>query len=48
VAGAVFVGVGLYQGYRGVTKDFLEDAKTEQMSRGVRAWIKLIGGFGRV
>jgi hypothetical protein len=45
-AGAVFVGVGLYQGYRGVTKDFLEDAKTEQMSPGVRTWIKWIGVCG--
>ena len=31
-AGGVFLGVALYQGYKGITKKFLEDSKTEQMS----------------
>jgi Domain of Unknown Function (DUF1206) len=48
VAGAVLIGIGLYQGYRGVSKDFLEDSKTEQMSRRVRSWIKWIGSFGHI
>ena len=46
IAGAVFVGVGLYQGYRGVSKDFLDDSKTEQMSPAVRRWIKWVGTVG--
>jgi len=45
-AGAVLIGVGLYQGYRGITKDFLADSKTEQMGSGTRRWIKWIGTFG--
>jgi Domain of Unknown Function (DUF1206) len=46
IAGAVLIGVGLYQGYRGVTHDFLEDSKTEEMSPRVRSWITWIGTFG--
>ena len=48
IAGAVLIGVGLYQGYRGVTKDFLKDSKTEQMSPRVREWIEWIGSFGHL
>jgi Domain of Unknown Function (DUF1206) len=48
VAGAVFVGVGLYQGYRGISKDFLKDSKTEEMSRRVKRWIEWIGTFGHL
>lgn len=47
-AGAVLIGVGLYQGYRGVSRDFLKDSKTEQMSPGVRKWIEWIGTFGQL
>jgi fumarate reductase subunit D len=46
--GAVLIGIGLYQGYRGLSKDFLKDSKTEQMSPGVRNWIEWIGGFGHL
>ncbi len=46
IAGLVFIGVALYQGYRGLTKDFLGDAKTEQMGRLTRAWIGWIGLVG--
>src|SRR5580765_7099265 len=35
IAGAVMIGVGLYQGYLALTRDFLENAKVEQMSRRV-------------
>jgi len=45
-AGLAFIGVALFQGYRGVTKDFLEDAKTENMSPATRAWIGWIGLVG--
>jgi fumarate reductase subunit D len=48
IAGAVLIGVGLYQGYRGLSKDFLKDAKTEQMSVRVRSWIEWIGTFGHL
>jgi hypothetical protein len=48
IAGAVLVGVGLYQGYRGLSKDFLKDSKTEQMSPQVRKWIEWIGTFGHL
>jgi hypothetical protein len=48
IAGAVLIGVGLYQGYRGISKDFLKDSKTEQMSPRMRTWIKWIGSFGHL
>lgn len=48
IAGAVLIGIGLYQGYRGLSKDFLEDSKTEQMSARVRHWIEWIGTFGHL
>jgi len=47
-AGAVMVGVGLYQGYRGASRDFLDDSKTEEMTPTVRAWITWIGTFGHL
>ena len=47
-AGAVLIGVGLYQGYRGLSKDFLKDSKTEQMSARTRTWIEWIGTFGHL
>jgi Domain of Unknown Function (DUF1206) len=46
LGGALFTGVALYQGYRAFTKDFLEDAKTEQMGPATRAWIGWIGSVG--
>jgi fumarate reductase subunit D len=48
IAGALLIGIGLYQGYRGLSRDFLEDSKTEEMSARVRRWIKWIGTFGHV
>jgi hypothetical protein len=47
-AGAVLIGIGLYQGYRGLSKDFLKDSKTEQMSARTRTWIEWIGTFGHL
>ena len=46
IAGLAFIGIALYQGYRGLTKDFLEDAKTEQMGPATKAWIGWIGLVG--
>jgi fumarate reductase subunit D len=48
IAGAVLVGVGLYQGYRGISKDFLKDSKTEEMSASVRNSVEWIGTFGHL
>jgi fumarate reductase subunit D len=48
IAGAVLIGIGLFQGYRALSKDFLKDSKTEQMSAKVRNWIEWIGSFGHV
>jgi uncharacterized protein DUF1206 len=48
IAGGVLIGIGLYQGYRGLSKDFLKDSKTEQMSPRVRNWIEWIGSFGHL
>ena len=46
--GLVLVGVGLYQGFRGVTKDFLADSKTEEMGPHVKTWIGWIGLVGHL
>jgi uncharacterized membrane protein HdeD (DUF308 family) len=46
--GGALIGVGLYQGYRGLSRDFLKDSKTEQMSPRVRKWIEWIGSFGHL
>lgn len=48
IGGAVLIGIGLYQGYRGLSRDFLEDSKTEQMSAPIRRWIKWIGTIGHL
>lgn len=48
IAGVVLIGVGLYQGYRGISKDFLKDSKTEQMSGRTRRWVEWIGTFGHL
>lgn len=48
ITGAVMIGIAAYQGYRGLTRDFLKDSKTEQMSSTVRRWIQVIGTFGHL
>ena len=48
IAGAVMIGVALYQGYRGITKKFLEDSKTEQMGPRMKEWIGRIGTVGHL
>jgi Domain of Unknown Function (DUF1206) len=48
LAGAAFCGVALYQGYRGISNDFLKDSKTGEMSRAVRKWITWIGTVGHL
>lgn len=48
IAGAVLIGVGLYQGYRGLSRDFLKDSKTEQMSPRMREVVEWLGVFGHL
>ena len=48
IAGGVLIGIGLYQGYRGISKAFLNDSKTEQMSPRVRNWVEWVGSFGHL
>ena len=47
-AGVVMIGVALFQGYRGLSKDFLDDSKTEQMSMGMRRMIERLGVIGHL
>lgn len=48
LAGAVFLGVAAYQAYRGVTRKFLHDSKTEEMPPEVKRWIARIGTVGHL
>lgn len=48
IVGAVVVGVGLYQAYKGLAKKFLEEAKTGEMDSGVRRGYTALGVFGYV
>jgi hypothetical protein len=51
LTGALFVGIGLYQGYRAFTKDFLEDTKTERMgskTKRVFEWVAIFGHLARM
>jgi hypothetical protein len=48
VAGAVFIGIGLYQGYKGISRKFLDEDKTEEMGPTARRWITIIGVIGHL
>ncbi|HET7454256.1 MAG TPA: DUF1206 domain-containing protein [Solirubrobacterales bacterium] len=48
VAGAILIGVAVYQAYKGLSRKFLEDAKTEEMSEGVQKCYTALGVFGHV
>jgi hypothetical protein len=48
LAGAVMIGVAVYQGYRGLTKRFLEDSKVEEMPQEVKRWISRLGTIGHL
>lgn len=48
VAGAILIGVAVYQAYKGLSKKFLEDAKTGEMSEGVERGYTALGVFGHV
>ncbi len=48
VVGAILIGVALYQGYKGLSKKFLEESKTEDMSYRVKRAFTAIGVFGHL
>lgn len=48
LAGGVMIAVALYQGYRGLTKKFLDDSKVEEMGPTVKKWIGRLGLIGHV
>jgi hypothetical protein len=48
IAGVILIGVGLEQGYKGISKKFLEHSKTEQMSEGVKRGFTALGTFGHL
>ena len=48
IAGGVMIGVALYQGYRGITKKFLDDSKVAEMPPRVKAWISRLGTIGHL
>ena len=48
IAGVVMIGVALYQGYRGITKKFLDDSKTAEMGPRTRKGISALGTVGHV
>ena len=48
IAGVVMICVALYQGYRGITKKFLEDSKTAEMGPRTRKAIGAVGAVGHL
>jgi hypothetical protein len=48
IAGLVLIGVGLYQGYDGVKKKFLEKSKTEEMSEKTEKVFSALGMAGHL
>jgi hypothetical protein len=48
VVGAILIGVALYQGYKGISKKFLEDSKTREMSGAIKRGFTAVGVFGHV
>jgi Domain of Unknown Function (DUF1206) len=47
-AGVIFIGVALFQGYKGLTRKFLEEDKTEQMGPTAQRWMTVIGVAGHL
>ena len=48
MVGAILIGVALYQGYKGISKKFLEDSKTAEMSYSGERAFTAIGVFGHL
>ena len=47
-AGVIVLGVGAYQGYKGLSRDFLEDSKTEEMTESVKRAFTVLGVVGHL
>jgi hypothetical protein len=48
IAGLALIGVAIYQAYKGISRNFLEDAKTGEMNESVRRAYTALGVFGLV
>lgn len=48
IAGVALIGVAIYQAHKGLAQKFLEDAKTNEMSQGVRKAYTALGVVGLV
>jgi hypothetical protein len=48
LAGSVLLGVGLYQGYKGLATKFMDEAATEKMGPKIRDAYEILGVFGHV
>lgn len=48
IAGLVVIGVGAYQGYKGIARTFLEDSRTERMGQGTETAFTALGVVGHV
>jgi hypothetical protein len=48
IAGVLMLGTGVYQGYNGVARSFLEESQEERMSPTARRWFTALGVAGHV
>jgi len=48
VVGTVLIGVALYQGYKGISKSFLDDSKIGEMTHRVKRVFTALGVFGHL
>ena len=48
VIGAILIAVALYQGYKGISKKFLQDSNTSEMTRHVKRAFTALGVFGHL
>jgi len=48
LAGAILIGVGLFQAYKAIAKKFMDTSRTEQMDRPVRRAYAALGVFGHL
>jgi hypothetical protein len=48
IAGAIMIGVAVYQAYKGLARKFLEDANTGEMSEAMEKTYTALGVFGHV
>jgi hypothetical protein len=48
IAGLVVIGIGVYQGYKGIARKFLEESRTERMGQSTEAAFTALGVVGHV